>query len=373
MEQNVFTIDNGDYGVLGKYTADTSIRRILVVCGASFDKLDISHYLTSLAKEKIMQIVRFSDFKPNPNYESAVAGVKFFRENSCDSILAIGGGSAMDVAKCIKLFATMPEGSDYIHEKIVPNDIPLMVIPTTAGTGSEATRYAVIYYKGEKQSITSTNCIPTAVFLDPDVLNSLPDYQRKVAMLDALCHAIESCWSVNSTDKSKELSKTAIRMIISAKDSYLANIPKGNRDMLLAANYAGKAINITQTTGGHAMSYKLTGLYGIAHGHAVALCVSVLWPYMIENFERCLDPRGKDYLFSTFEEIAQAMGCKKAIDAATFFNKILTSLHLGAPSINNEADFKILAKSVNTTRLKNNPVILDEITLENLYHKILER
>lgn len=110
-------------------------------------------------------------------------------------------------------------------------------------------------------------------FLTPGALKTLPAYQRKSTMLDALCHAVESFWSVHATAESKAYSRDALKMIRRYAEDYLANCDEGNAGMLLAANTAGKAINLTQTTAGHAMCYKLTSLYGLAHGHAAALCV----------------------------------------------------------------------------------------------------
>ncbi len=371
MEQTVVFPDKG-YAEFGRYFLKSDIKKIFVVCGSSFKRLAIGKFITEFFAANDIEIVFFSDFQPNPDYESVVRGVEAFKKNECDSILAVGGGSAMDVAKCIKLYATMPLGSDYINQKIVPNDIPFFAVPTTAGTGSEATRFAVIYYNGVKQSVTDYSCIPQVVLLDPSVLETLPDYQRKVTMLDAFCHAVESFWSVNSTDESKQFSKDAIMLILNNMESYLKNEYDGNKNMLMAANIAGKAINITQTTAGHAMCYKLTSLYGIAHGHAAALCVSELWPYMIGNTEKCIDGRGKNYLDSVFKEIADVMGESVPMDAAVKFQNIVKQLDLKAPEIKSPSDFAVLKKSVNPTRLKNNPVELDEDTIDMLYHKILE-
>ena len=371
MEQSIFSYQK-DYGDFGNYMLSRDIKKICIVCGSSFKKLYVGKYLEIFFEVTDIDIVFFSDFQPNPDYESIVKGVEVFKKNGCDSILAVGGGSAMDVAKCIKLYATMPLGSDYINQKIEPNNIPFFAIPTTAGTGSEATRYAVIYYKGVKQSITDSSCIPQAVLFDSCVLDTLPDYQRKTTMLDAFCHAVESFWSVNSTDESKKYSKKAIRLILKNMESYLADGNVGNMNMLMAANLAGKAINITQTTAGHAMCYKLTSLYGISHGHAAALCVSELWPYMIENTGKCIDSRGKEYLETVFKEIAKTMGEKKPLDAAAKFQNIVKQLDLKTPEIKSEEDFDVLKKSVNPTRLKNNPVSLDEETIDMLYHKILK-
>jgi len=285
-------------------------------------------------------------------------------------ILAVGGGSAMDVAKCIKLYANMDPGKNYLEQAQVPNDIKLLAVPTTAGTGSEATRYAVIYYEGKKQSVTDDSIIPSAVLMDAGVLTTLPLYQKKATMLDALCHGIESFWSVNSTEESKKYSAEAIRTIMANKDGYLANDPAANAAMLYAAHTAGKAINITQTTAGHAMCYKLTSLFKIAHGHAAALCDRALIPYMTAHFDRCIDGRGEAYLRATFDEIAQAMGAKDADDIGRVFGDLVDSLALTVPEATEE-QFAELKTSVNPVRLKNHPVALDEDTIDRLYRGML--
>ena len=373
MEQIILNNYN-NYQSLTEFFQTKHISKILVVCDSAFRFLgNIRLYIENLFVNLNIETVFFSDFQPNPNYESVVNGIASYKNNQCDSILAIGGGSAIDVAKCIKLYVNLPDNCDYLQQTIVPNDIPFIAIPTTAGTGSEATRYAVIYKDGEKQSITDKSIIPSVVLFDENVLETLPDYQRKSTMLDAFCHAIESYWSVNSTDESKEFSKKAISLILENYESYLNNDSSANRKMLEAANVAGKAINITQTTGGHAMCYKLTSLYNIAHGHAAALCVSVLWPYMIENTDKCCDPRGKEYLDKMFEDLSTVLGGCNSKSGADTFNRILLGLKLNIPVANNEDDYAVLAKSVNPVRLKNNPIKLDEQTIENLYRQILRR
>jgi len=369
--QTVITKDRG-YNAFLEYLLHAGMKKILVVCGNSCSRLDIGLFLEEQIRQGKIDAVHFKDFAPNPDYTSVVKGIEAFHTNNCDSILAIGGGSAMDVAKCIKLYATMPEGSDYIHEHVVPNTIPFVAVPTTAGTGSEATRFAVVYYKGEKQSVTDMSSIPQAVLFDESVLESLPLYHRKSTMMDAFCHAVESFWSVNSTDESKAFARSAIRLILENSDSYLSNSPTGNKKMLEAANLAGKAINISQTTAGHAMCYKLTSLYGIAHGHAASLCVSALWPYMIAHKKDCADSRGTVYLSQMFEELAASMGEQSPETAAEKFKNFVESLALEKPSVRNKDDFEILMKSVNPVRLKNNPVRLDADAIDTIYHHILE-
>ncbi len=363
--QKTIVIDNNDYSKLSSFLGSLPEKKPFLVCDGSYGFLRVKDVFNSLP-----DVVSFSRFTPNPDYSSVEEAVRLYREKSCDCVIAVGGGSAIDLAKCVKAYVTMPEDSLYLEQEIKENGIPLIALPTTAGTGSEATRYAVIYYQGNKQSIAHTSLIPSTVVFDSSVLATLPEYQRKSTMLDALCHSVESFWSVNSTDESKEYSKQAIGLILDNLDSYLNNENDGNKNMLKAANIAGKAINITQTTAGHAMCYKLTSLYGIAHGHAAALCVNRLMPYMIGNTDKCVDSRGSEYLECMFAELAEIMGCADTEAMCDKFASLLKSLALKAPEASQQ-DIEILSDSVNPVRLKNNPVLLDKSSIETLYREIL--
>ena len=367
-EQKILSAGH-NYLELEQYLEGRKVSSVLLVCDGSFQFLKVGSFLDELAERKQIRFVKFSEFTPNPLYESVVKGVQVLKEEKCDLILAVGGGSAMDVAKCIKLYSNMSPEQSYLEQEIIPNELPLVAVPTTAGTGSEATRYAVIYYNGEKQSVTHESCIPEVVLMDESALETLPEYQKKATMLDALCHAVESFWSVNSTEESRKYSETAIRLIFENKEGYLANTKNGNRNMLLAANMAGKAINITQTTAGHAMCYKLTSLFNIAHGHAAALCVSVLWPYMLAHKENCIDPRGQVHLSGIFEALAGAMDVDCPKCAVRKYTELLKELGLTIPQIT-ERDYEVLKNSVNPVRLKNNPVKLTEEVIEQLYREI---
>lgn len=367
MEQKIITPDQ-NYKGIDEWAEGK--KKIFLVCDDSI------RFLPGI-REKLGEIripvVQFTDFQPNPLYESVVKGVELFNTEKCDSIMAIGGGSAMDVAKCIKLYSGLPGdggGGSWLNKEAVPNEAPFLAMPTTAGTGSEATRYAVIYYNGAKQSITSEYFIPGTVLMDPNALKTLPVYQKKSTMCDALCHAIESFWSVNSTDESRKYSKAAIEGVLANMEGYLNNTEEGNKGMLLAAHMAGRAINIAQTTAGHAMCYKITSLFRVAHGHAAILCDRVLFPWMLKNTGGCIDARGEEYLKNVFVEIAGAMGCATAEQAAEKLNDIFERLGLEVPAAS-PGQYEELKKSVNPVRLKNHPVKLDADTIDALYHEIL--
>ncbi len=371
MKQKIFTADK-EYFFFTEYMKTNNLKNVFLVCDKSVEFLRINDYFAKLEKDEGFHFVRFSDFNPNPDYTSVKNGIKYFLENACDIIIAVGGGSAIDVAKCIKLFSNMNHNFNYLQQEIIPNNIPFAAVPTTAGTGSEATRYAVIYYNGEKQSITHDSCIPEFVLMDYSVLDTLPEYQRKATMLDALCHAVESYWSVNSTKESRNYSDKAIRLIVENMDNYLHNAHDANKCMMQASYIAGKAINITQTTAGHAMCYKLTTLCGIAHGHAAAMCTKTLYRFMNQNINKCIDNRGQAYLTKVFFNIAEALGCKSTDEGIDKLNEIFDSLNLFIPDVN-LSDYDKLVESVNPVRLKNNPVELDCNAINQLYHQILDK
>lgn len=370
MKKQIVLGRSDGYVALDRLLQDSGAQHILLVCGSSIRFLELDQFFSELPQRTGIQVTRFSGFSPNPDYESVVEGVRVFQRESCDFVAAVGGGSAIDVAKCIKLFGRMNPERNLLDQKIVPNNINLLTVPTTAGSGSEATHFAVIYRHGVKLSVADSQCLPTAVLLDPAVLKPLPELQRKCTMLDALCHGLESFWSVNASLESRSLSKQAIQLLLSSKESYLRNETEGNEAMQQAAYLAGKAINITKTTAGHAMAYGLTSRYGLPHGQATAICVAKLWPFMISNPEPCAVYGGAAELKHTFQELAEVMGCRCAEDSVVRYQSLLSGLELAPPAAKKE-DIPDLTRGVNVERLKNNPVTLNAEAIQQLYTEIL--
>lgn len=340
-------------------------RKIMLVFTSSAKKLPVWAYL----KDCGLDFVEFGGFTPNPKYEEIAEGVALFRNEKCDAVLAIGGGSAIDVAKCIKLYAKMDDSRIYLKQEYTDTGIPLVAMPTTAGTGSESTPFSVIYFGGEKQSVKHESILPNVAILDPDTLESLPVYQKKCTLLDALCQAIESYWSVYSTDASKAYAKAAIEKITANLDEYVEeNTARARAEIMSASNLAGRAIAITATTAPHAMSYKLTTTYGYPHGHSVALSLPRVWKYMLSHPEKCTDKRGAEYLWRAFREIALAMGCDSPEAAAEGFEGMLERLGISYPTEGDaEEKARYFAASVNVERLGNHPVALDREALTDLY------
>ncbi len=335
-------------------------RKFMLVRGESFDSLGVKDFFNQYSH------VEFSDFTSNPLYEQVCNGIKLFNSEKCELIVSVGGGSAIDVAKCIKLFCKMNPSINYLKQAPFDSGITLIAVPTTAGTGSESTRHAVIYFEGAKQSVSHRSIVPNYAILEPSLLKTLPLYQKKCTMLDALCQAIESWWSVNSTDESKEYSQKAIKAIMENWEAYIFdNTDAAASNIMKAANYAGRAINITATTAAHAMSYKVTSLYRFPHGHAVAVCMPEVWAYIQEHIADCIDSRGCEYLDRTLKQISEIISLEQ-------FKAMLVKMDMRYPEIvDKEADLEVLAQSVNPVRLKNTPIVLTIDVLREMYRRIV--
>lgn len=362
---------------LSEILKEVGCKKLFLVIDSSYPFLNIKDAIEALpVKERVM----FSDFTPNPLYEHVCNGIELLKSSHCDTILAVGGGSAIDVAKCIKLAVLAEEGNAAIIPPLVSTRVacdgaklPFIAIPTTAGTGSESTHNSVMYYEGAKQTVTNDAVMPDYAVLEPSVLKTLPLYQKKCTMMDALCQGIESWWSVNSTEESYEYSRKTVELIMANWRKYIfENDDEAAAQIMLAANYGGRAINITQTTAAHAFSYKITSMYKLPHGHAVAVGLPVIWEYMLLNMDKCIDVRGHDYLAEIFNQIAKEMGCETPAEAIALFRQMMMEIELKHPmAVNRDEELEVLSISVNPVRLKNNPVQLDSEARRMLYNQII--
>lgn len=329
-------------------------------------------YITSGAQEIIeslkddFEFIRFNDFEDNPNIIDVEKGVQLFKENNCNCILAIGGGSSIDMAKLIKFFApkTKPFIGKFNNNLHVKDNIPLVAIPTTAGTGSEATQFAVLYVGVDKYSILDKFLLPNHIAIISKLHFSQTQYQKAVSGLDAFSQAVESFWSVNSTKESREYSLQALKLIIPNLPKIISkekNI-KAYEKMALGAYLAGKAINIAKTTAPHAFSYYLTKRFNLPHGHAVSVFLPSFINYnlYLKNQNPNLKPiKNLDQLINVLEK-ELPINNNSLLDQRVkeFIESIGVSLNLEDLKISKE-DFVLSLKSGNVERLKNNPRKVD--------------
>ncbi|WP_303814502.1 phosphonoacetaldehyde reductase [Selenomonas ruminantium] len=371
MEQRIILLGN-DYQTALNYLRNLACRHALLVHGSSLRQLAVGQMLLNLPTTIGIEVTEFTDFHPNPDIESAVKGAELCIRKQCDLIIACGGGSAMDVAKCIRLFVAgdIRDVASYDEKLLMKHTyMPFVAVPTTAGTGSEATCFAVAYRQGKKISVVGPHNIPQTVIYDCRVLDTLPSLQKQATFADAMCHAMEAYWSKGATSESRLYSREAIRLLI-ASWKYVQNEGNSNYNlaMFLAAYYAGKAINIAKTTAAHAMCYGLTKQYGLAHGQAAGRILL----YIGNDLER----KAKDNvaLQQTLQELATMWGEEGFIAVMAKWKDWLTRWGMLEPlSLGQEKEMaERLLQTVNVERMQNHPVKLSQAEVTSLYKKILQ-
>lgn len=352
------------YSEIERILKKNSSKKPMLVCGKSFQQSYIFKYL------KQFNIFVYDNIRPNPRFDDMITAAKLFNEQDCDFIIAAGGGSHMDSAKMIRLMATN-DVSKALSEPMENNDIPSLFIPTTAGSGSEATKTSVFYINDNKKfSIHNLDFIPNYVLFDEKLLKTVPPYQRRSTCLDALCHSIESYWSTKANDESKGYAEKGITLFFENLDDYLKNTDKGNKEMLAASYYGGRAINITGTTAGHAMCYNLTMNCGTAHGHSVAEILVNQWEYMIKNNSSVNDERGRRYVLDTFDRLGKIMGGKNADDGLSIFKSLLKKLEMKSISFD-EKRLDEFVEEINPQKLLTNPTVLEKSDVYEIYKMVL--
>jgi alcohol dehydrogenase len=189
-----------------------------------------------------------------------------------DCIVAVGGGATMDAAKLIALRASNSRPLEQLlNGSFAPNRIPLIAAPTTAGSGSEATHFAVLFVDQKKYSIGHPSMRPSWAIVDPMLTRSVPQRVAVAAGLDALCQSIESLWSIRADSKSIAFASEALRLVVpNLHAAIVERNPQAQANLALGAHLAGQAINRSFTTVCHALSYALTSCHGIPHGLAAA-------------------------------------------------------------------------------------------------------
>lgn len=322
-----------------------------------------------------LTVSRFSGFEPNPKLRDVERGMEIARKLHPDVVVAFGGGTAIDLGKLVgSLSVQQCSAMDIITTKqsLQHKGPPLIAIPTTAGTGSEATHFAVVYVGDTKHSIAHEFLLPDIQIIDSELTHSLPEKITAATGLDALCQAIESIWAVAATDESVALATDAVKL---AANNLIQAVnvpsPESRLAMCRASNLAGKAINISKTTAPHALSYALTSLFGIPHGLAVALTLGPLLTYNAAVTERdCADPRGAAHVRSRIATISTMLRAKDAGEARQNFSDIVAQIGcpctLAEAGITTDSQLQEIARSVNLERLSNNPRVANPALLLEL-------
>tara|TARA_R110002072_G_scaffold172728_5_gene327083 strand:- start:30050 stop:31318 length:1269 start_codon:yes stop_codon:yes gene_type:complete len=260
------------------------LNRVLIVTDKALYDLGLLDAILEQLKASSMQFSLFTDVLPDPTFKVVEAGLKHYRAENCDSVLAIGGGSSIDAAKVIALAASNnvePRQLVGILKGKKPS-APFFAIPTTAGTGSEATIGAVISdsVTHKKELIIDTKVVPLVAALDPDLMKGLPAPITAATGMDALTHLIEAYLSGMANEESDYYARSGIQMVFENLPQVYkrGNLIKAREKMALASYYGGLTINIAGLGYVHAFAHQIGAKYGIPHGEANAKVL----PYVLE-------------------------------------------------------------------------------------------
>lgn len=316
------TTGPGALAGLGALAASLNFRNTLLVVDPGLRESSMHVQAEGSLTGKGIAAHIFADFEPNPDSDTIERGRAFAAPLDVDSIVALGGGSALDTAKGINFLLTNGgRMQDYRgYGKATTPLLPSIGIPTTAGTGSEAQSYCVISDAAThmKMACGDASAAFRAVILDPDLTKSVPKAVRAAAGIDAAAHVIETWVSTKHTDASRELTLLAWQRVTPA---LLPSIESADDEdvrvaMQMGAFYAGAAIEASMLGAAHACSNPLTAKYGTPHGVALGILVPhvVRWNAEVDaaQYERL---GGADALASWIEEAARAAGFPSTLQA----------------------------------------------------------
>lgn len=299
-------MDMGCLNDLGKYVEGLGTKA-LIVCDQITEKLGKVKVITDILENKNITFSIYDDFLGEPTNHMIEAALEIYRRDKCDFLIGIGGGSALDIMKAVAAMDANPgKISDYMGKEIKGIKAKMIAIPTTAGTGSEATQFTIIsdVETGVKMLLKGAELMPDIALIDPELTLTLPPKMTASTGLDALTHAVEAYTSRKAQPLTDTLAISAIKKIF----NYLplayrdANNEMARRQMAIAALEAGMAFNNSSVTLVHGMSRPIGALFHVPHGISNAMLLSVCLEY------------AKGGATSRFADMAKAIGAAKELD-----------------------------------------------------------
>ena len=283
-------------------------KKALVCSDPDLIKFGVTKKVTDVLDGASLAYDIYSNIKPNPTIENVQSGVKAFKDAGADYIIAIGGGSSMDTAKAIGIIINNPEFADVRSLEGVADTkhkcVPILAVPTTAGTAAEVTINYVITdaEKNRKMVCVDPHDIPVVAFIDPDMMESMPKGLTAATGMDALTHAIEGYITKGAWELSDMFHLKAIEIISRSLRDAVANTKQGRADMALGQYVAGMGFSNVGLGIVHSMAHPLGALYDTPHGVANAIILPTVMEYNAPA-------TGEKY-----REIARAMGVKGVDD-----------------------------------------------------------
>ncbi len=283
-------------------------KKVFVASDPDLVKFGITAKVTTLLDKAGIPYVVYSNIKPNPTIENVQSGVKAFKDANADCIVAIGGGSSMDTAKAVGIIIANPEFEDVRSlEGVAPTKkpcVPIIAVPTTAGTAAEVTINYVITDVEKKRKFVCVDAhdIPVVAVVDPEMMSSMPKGLTAATGMDALTHAIEGYITLRAWELSDMFHLKAIEIISRSLRGAVNNTAEGREGMALGQYVAGMGFSNVGLGVDHSMAHTLSAYYDMPHGKACATLLPAVMAYNAES-------TGEKY-----REIARAMGVKGVDD-----------------------------------------------------------
>lgn len=261
------------------------LTKILVASDPDLVKFGVTQKVTDILDEAGIEYKLYSDIKPNPTIENVQSGVEFYKEYGADGIIAIGGGSSMDTAKAIGIIVNNPEFADVRSlEGVAPTkckSVPIIAVPTTAGTAAEVTINYVITdsEKNRKMVCVDVHDIPVVAVVDPDMMSTMPKGLTAATGMDALTHAIEGYITKGAWELSDMFHLKAIEVISRSLRDAVDNTKEGREGMALGQYIAGMGFSNVGLGIVHSMAHPLGALYDTPHGVANAIILPTVMEY----------------------------------------------------------------------------------------------
>ena len=347
-------------------------KKALIVTGKnSTKKSGLLDRVSSYLKEAGMETAVFDKVSQNPLTTTAEEGVSVAKQENCDVVIGLGGGSIMDCAKAIA-FLSVNEGdiNDYIfNRKVSDKALPLVLVPTTCGTGSEGNGFAVLTNPetGDKKSLRCNAIIAKVSIIDSELMETMPKHVLSTVGFDALCHSMEAYLSKVGQPLTDRMSIEAMKLI----GKYLVAVYEGRKEedawdaITWASTLGGMVINAAGVTLPHGMEHPASGLKDIVHGRGLAALTPVITEASIKGAPE------------KYAVISQCLGGKDETDCVDTIRKLLEKLELTTTLSEQgitEADIPWMSENcfkVSSAGIANHPVAFSKEEIQKLYRKAL--
>ena len=362
---------SGKVAKAGELTKPYGKKALIVTGHSSAKKSGLYDKVKDSLKAEGIDSVLFDKVAQNPLTTTAAEGAAFAKENGCDVVVAIGGGSIMDCAKAIAFLAVNDgDVSDYIFgKKASDTALPIILIPTTCGTGSEGNGFAVLTNpdNGDKKSLRCNAIVAKVSIVDPECMMTMPKHVLASVGFDALCHNMEAYTSKIAKPFTDALSLYALDLIAhNLVDVYKGTGSKESWEKItLASTIGGMVINTAGVTLAHGMEHPASGLKDIVHGKGLA----ALTPTIIEASYQGAPEK--------FAKLAKLFGGEKAEDLAGKVRELLEDIELTCTLSDlgiEEKDIPWMAENcmkVSAPSIANNPVVFSQEEIAKIYKKAL--